>query len=52
MARSSPSTISGLVASPCSRATIVRVVARMRFDAIGVLVDAEGAVVDLQHIEG
>jgi putative endonuclease len=24
----------------------------MRFDAIGVLVDAEGAVVDLQHVEG
>jgi len=24
----------------------------MRFDAIGVLVDAKGAVVDLQHIEG
>jgi hypothetical protein len=24
----------------------------MRFDAIGVLVDAEGAVVDLRHVEG
>jgi putative endonuclease len=24
----------------------------MRFDAIGVLVDAEGAVVELQHVEG
>jgi putative endonuclease len=24
----------------------------MRFDAIGVLVDAKGALVDLQHIEG
>ena len=25
---------------------------RMRFDAIGVLVNAKGAVVDLQHVEG
>jgi putative endonuclease len=25
---------------------------RMRFDAIGVLLDAEGAVVDLRHVEG
>jgi len=24
----------------------------MRFDAIGVLVDAEGAVVDVKHVEG
>jgi putative endonuclease len=25
---------------------------KMRFDAIGVIVDAEGAVVDLRHVEG